>query len=197
MYLAEDSHYLRVELHELIQQEPTIFEFLQQATLDGVWYWDLVNPEHEWMSPEFWILLGYSPEKKQHLASEWQDLIHPDDLVVTQRNLEKHLANPAHPYDQIVRFTKKSGKTIWVRCRGLAIRDQFDQPIRMFGAHTDVTKQMETTELLEVQLQRLDACKMRLSLVQQKVLRLEKEMEHLEMLLKEKDLEIQALLQRS
>lgn len=196
MKLAEDSHYLRTELYELIQNDSSVFNFLQEATLDGVWYWDLVNPEHEWMSPEFWLFLGYSPVKKQHLASEWKDLIHPDDLAVACKNLEKHLANPAHPYDQIVRYTKKNGKMVWVRCRGIAIRDQFDQPVRMLGAHVDVTKLVEVTELLEIQLQRLDACKMRLSLEQQKVSQLAYENVKLEGQLQQKEKEIQALKQR-
>ncbi|ABW30830.1 PAS domain-containing protein [Acaryochloris marina] len=193
---AEDSHYLRQELYELILNDPSVFDFLQGATLDGVWYWDLVNPEHEWMSPEFWLFLGYSPAQKQHLASEWQDLIHPEDLVIARKNLEKHLDNPAHPYDQIVRYTKKNGKIVWVRCRGIAIRDQFDQPVRMLGAHVDVTKLMEVTELLEIQLQRLDACKMRLSLEQQKVSQLAHEKSQLEGQLQQKEKEIQVLKQR-
>lgn len=186
MKLAEDPHYLHAELYELIQHDSSVFDFLQEATLDGIWYWDLVHPEHEWMSPEFWLQLGYSPAEKQHLASEWQDLIHPDDLVEAKKNLERHLANPAHPFDLIVRYTKKNGLTAWVRCRGLAIRDQYDQPIRMLGAHIDVTKLMETTELLEIQMQRLDACKMRLTLEKQKVSRLENELELLKKQLKQK-----------
>lgn len=194
---AEDPHYLRIELYDLIQHDPSVFDFLREATLDGVWYWDLVNPEHEWMSPEFWLCLGYSPDEKKHLVSEWQDLIHPEDLVVASNNLEKHLANPAHPYDQIVRYTKKSGKTVWVRCRGIAIRDQFDQPIRMLGAHVDVTKMMEVTELLEIQLQRLDACRMRLSLEQQKTSQLAQENATLAGQLQQKEKEIQALKQRT
>lgn len=196
MKLAADSHYLRTELYELIQHDPSVFDFLQEATLDGVWYWDLVNSEHEWMSPEFWLFLGFPPEEKQHLASEWQDLIHPDDLVIAKHNLENHLVNPAHPYDQIVRYTKKSGKTVWVRCRGIAIRDQFDQPIRMLGAHVDVTKLMEVTALLEIQLQRLDACRMRLSLEQQKVGQLAYENEKLAGILQQKEKEIQVLKQQ-
>ena len=86
---AEDNHYLRNELYELIQHDPSVFDFLQEATLDGIWYWDLIHPEHEWMSPEFWLLLGYSPADKQHLASEWQDLIHPDDLVEAKKKSGK------------------------------------------------------------------------------------------------------------
>ena len=95
-----------------------------------------------------------------------------------------------------MRYTKKSGKTVWVRCRGIAIRDQFDQPIRMLGAHIDVTALMQVTELLEIQLQKLDACKMRLSLEQQKFNQLANEKRKLEELLQQKDKEIQKLKQQ-
>lgn len=196
MYNTEESHYLQTELYELFRTDPAIFDFLQNAALDGVWYWDLLNPEHEWMSPEFWRLFEYSPSEKQHLASEWQDMINPDDLELAKLNLEKHLANPKHPYDQVVRYTKKRGQIAWVRCRGLAIRDQYNQPIRMLGAHMDVTQLMNTTEMLEIQLQRLDATKMRLSLEQQKVHRLENHIQSLVKQLQQKDAEIQALSQR-
>lgn len=197
MQRAEDTHYLRTELYELIQDDPVVFDFLQKAMQDGIWYWDLINPEHEWMSPEFWRVLGYAPQQKQHLASEWQELIHPDDLELAKINLEKHLANPAHPYDQVVRYTKKQGQTVWVRCRGLAIRDQFDQPIRMLGAHMDVTQFMQITELLELHVQKLDTCRMRLSLEQQKISCLENRVQTLEQQLKQKNLEIQTLMQRA
>ena len=132
-------HYLQKELYQRVQSSPSVFDFILQASLDGVWYWDLEHPEHEWMNEDFWRLLGYDPAEKQHLASEWQDLIHPDDLASAQANLEKHLADPAYPYDQVVRYQHQSGATVWVRCRGLAIRDASGRPIRMLGAHNDLT----------------------------------------------------------
>jgi diguanylate cyclase (GGDEF)-like protein/PAS domain S-box-containing protein len=133
-------NYLQKELYELIKRESSIFEFLQEGTLDGIWYWDLEKIENEWMSPRFWELFGYDPSEKQHLASEWQDIIDPDDLEIALENFNKHLENPDHPYDQIVRYTHKDGSSVWVRCRGIAIRDSAGKPIRMLGAHNDVTQ---------------------------------------------------------
>jgi len=42
------------------------------------------------MSPEFWRLFGYDPSTKQHRASEWKDLIDPDDLVTVEHNFAEH-----------------------------------------------------------------------------------------------------------
>ncbi len=134
-----DEHYLKKELYELVRSDPAIFEFLQNGSLDGIWYWDLEEPETEWMSPRLWEVFGYAPETKQHLVSEWQSMIDPDDLQVALENFHKHLADPNHAYDQYVRYRHKDGSTVWVRCRGLAIRDKNGKPTRMLGAHTNVT----------------------------------------------------------
>lgn len=133
------NNYLQNELYNLVQNDNSIFEFIQSGSLDGIWYWDLENPEQEWMSPKFWQTLGYDPEQKKHLASEWQDIIFKEDLKLASENFEKHCTDPNHPYDQIVRYRHKNGSTVWIRCRGLAIRDQNGQAIRMLGAHTDIT----------------------------------------------------------
>jgi PAS domain S-box-containing protein len=143
-----DQHYLKKELYALIKEDVSIFEFLQQGSLDGIWYWDLEDHENEWMSPRFWTILGYDPAEKKHLASEWQDLIYPEDLQVALSNFTKHCADPNHPYDQAVRYRHKDGSTVWVRCRGMAIRDNTGKPIRMLGAHTDLTPQKLAEEAL-------------------------------------------------
>lgn len=142
------DYYLKTELYEIIQKDSIIFDFLQENSLDGIWYWDLENPENEWLSPKFWKVLGYSFEEKKHLTSEWQELIFYEDLEKTIDNFNKHYKNPEHPYDQIVRYKHKKGHTLWIRCRGSIIRDNNGKPIRMIGIHNDVTKQKTDEERL-------------------------------------------------
>lgn len=141
--MSKDTHYLKQELYDLIKTDSSIFEFIQKGSLDGMWYWDLEKPEHEWMSPEFWAILGYNHKDKKHLAAEWQDIINQDDLQTALENFSKHCADPNHPYDQIVRYKHKEGNTVWIRCRGMAIRDENGKAVRMLGAHTDITEIME------------------------------------------------------
>ncbi|MGO1369099.1 hypothetical protein [Senegalia sp. (in: firmicutes)] len=59
--------YLKTELYNLVNNDTSIFEFIQSGSLDGIWYWDLENPENEWMSSKFWEILGYNPDKKNTL----------------------------------------------------------------------------------------------------------------------------------
>lgn len=117
---TNDDNYLKKELYELIKTDESIFEFLQKGSLDGLWYWDLKDPAHEWMSQQFWSTLGYEPSTKAHLAAEWQDIIFPEDLALAIDNFTKHCADENHPYDQIVRYKHANGSTVWVHCRGMA-----------------------------------------------------------------------------
>ena len=135
---TEADHYLKRELFGRVRAGG-VFEALEAGAADGVWYWDLEQPEHEWMSPRFWQLFGYDPASKPHLSSAWRDLIHPDDLRGAMDNFEKHRADPNHPYDQYVRYRHRDGSTVWVRCRGRALRDANGKAIRMLGTHVDVT----------------------------------------------------------
>lgn len=135
--------YLKDELYIKLKESPEIFEFLQNGSLDGLWYWDIENPECEWMDDRFWITLGYDPSERKALAKEWQDLIFPEDLEKAIKNFNDHCKNPDHPYDQIVRYRHKNGKTVWIRCRGLAIRNEERLPIRMLGTHIDITELKE------------------------------------------------------
>jgi PAS domain S-box-containing protein len=131
--------YLKEELFGLLRTDESIFDFIQETALDGMWYWDLENPENEWMNPKFWTVLGYNPDEMPHKSSAWQSIINQDDFKLAQENFTKHCENPNHPYDQIVRYTHKNGSTVWIRCRGLAIRNTAGKPIRMLGAHQDIS----------------------------------------------------------
>jgi len=144
-----ETSYLKKELYELVQRDERIFDFIQSAALDGLWYWDLENPAEEWMNPRFWTVLGYDPDAMPHKSAAWKKLIHPEDLKVATENFARHCQDPNHPYDQNVRYTHRDGSTVWVRCRGLAIRDEHGKAVRMLGAHQDITNLKQKEEMLQ------------------------------------------------
>lgn len=137
------ENYLKKELYELIKRDESIFDFLQESSLDGLWYWDLEKPENEWMSERFWRILGYDPAEKKHNSAEWQNIIDPDDRTEALENIRKHLDDPSYPYDQVLRYKHKNGSTVWIHCRGMAVRDKDGKPLRMIGAHHDITRNMQ------------------------------------------------------
>lgn len=136
----KDNNYLKKELYELIKTDESIFDFIQEAQLDGIWYWDLDNPDEEWMSPKFWEILGYSPDEMPHKQSAWQNIINLDDLKIAMERVRQHCENPLIPYEQTIRYTHKNGSTVWIYARGKAIRDKNGKAVRVLGAHIDITE---------------------------------------------------------
>lgn len=138
--MKSKDHYLKTEFYEQLHKDNALFDFIQEGSLDGIWYWNLEQEEDEWMSPKFWEVLGYDPNEMPHSSRAWQDIIFPEDLREVNINFAKHLEDANHPFDQIVRYKHKDGSIVWVRCRGIAIRNNEGKPIRMLGAHTNITE---------------------------------------------------------
>ena len=157
--MTQETHYLEEELYSLIKTDQSIFEFIQESSLDGLWYWDLNSPEHEWMSPSFWKTLGYDPASMPHRVEAWQEIIFPEDLEAAKQEIFRHFSDPTIPYDQIVRYRHQDGSTVWVRCRGLAVRDEQGKPIRMLGAHSDITSLKRHEATLQQMMQEADAAR--------------------------------------
>jgi len=142
------GHRLKDELYRLVQQDSTIFDFIQSTSMDGLWYWDVDKPEEEWMNERFWEVLGYPASEKKHLVSEWQALlIDPEgEFNKAYEALEKHFQDPDVPFDQILKYRHGNGSTVWIRVRGVAIRDDTGKPIRLLGTHTDITAGVRLNE---------------------------------------------------
>jgi len=133
------DNYLKDEFYELIKKDTEIFDFILKGSMDGIWYWDLEHLENEWMTPKFWKTLGYDPTEMKNMTNEWQSIINPEDLLIANESMKKHIENPDHVYDQIVRYRHMNGSTVWIRSRGVAIRDEMGKAIRMLGVHQDIT----------------------------------------------------------
>jgi len=142
-------NYLKKELYERTRNDNKIFEFIQHTTQDGLWYWDLENPENEWMNSVFWETLGYDPSEKPHKMSAWKEIVNEEDLKQVEKAIENHLANPESEFDEIIRYRHKNGYAVWIRCKGMAIRDENGNPVRMLGAHTDISDMVRKEKFLE------------------------------------------------
>ena len=153
----EDSgeHYLKRELYREVMLNPEIFEFIQGSMLDGIWYWDLENPEHEWHSPRFGELFGYQAAEVPDSPNFCRENCFPEDFAAALENVKRHCADQSEPFSQVLRYRHRNGSTVWVRCRGFAIRDENGKPTRMIGANTDITELKEAELKLEENRQKL------------------------------------------
>lgn len=135
----QNEYYLKNEIYQRMRNDDSLFDFIQEGSLDGLWYRNLENTDDEWLSPRFWEVLGYDPKDKKHLYSEWQDIVFKDDYKQITDIFEKHLQDSKQPIDQIIRYKHKDGSIMWMHCRGIAIRDAGGKAIRLLGIHTNIT----------------------------------------------------------
>jgi PAS domain S-box-containing protein len=134
---------------EALKEREEQLSLFVNTTHDGIWDW-YIKDDYEYMSPRFWMMLGYEPEEKKHHPSEWQRLIFPEDLERVKINFERHIETRGNDlFYQEVRYLHKNGKTIWVICRGKVVEWAEDgTPIRIIGSHTDITELKSAQESL-------------------------------------------------
>lgn len=133
------EYYLKKELYDLIRQDRSAFEFIQENCLDGTWYWDLRNPENAWMDRKFWSVLGYDSNGKMDSPSSWKNIIFKQDLERIMKKIPQVISNANESLEEVVRFRHKEGHTIWARCRGKTICDKDGIPYRTLCANVDIS----------------------------------------------------------
>jgi PAS domain S-box-containing protein len=140
------------ENEKKLDKREQLFRELVNASSDGYWDWH-IQDDYEYMSPRFWEIFGIDYKKKKHKPSEWQDLIHPEDLKIALENFTKHCETKGkHPYLQYARYKHADGSWVTVLCRGKVVEwDSDGNAVRMIGSHTDVTELKKIEKKLQTQ----------------------------------------------
>jgi diguanylate cyclase (GGDEF)-like protein/PAS domain S-box-containing protein len=137
-------HYLYRELISLFK--PSLFDFIQEGSLDGIWYWDLSKQKNMWISPRFWHSLGYRPDDMGHFTSEWRHNILQEDFNTMMEKLKRHLQDPDYPFNQVIRYEHKSGSTLYMRTKAMAIRGKSGKPLRILAFNNNITTTVNLQE---------------------------------------------------
>lgn len=139
-----------IEFEELIATKEILINSMLENTFDGFWDWNL-KIDYQYMSPNFWEMLGYNPSEKKHHPSEWQKVITPEGLKITLENLNKHIKSKGlHPFNQEVRYLHKDGHDVWILSKGKVVDwDEDGSPIRIIGTNTDITEIKKKNEIIE------------------------------------------------
>ena len=115
------------------------FAMVIEGTQDGIFDWDIVAGR-VYFSRRYFGMLGYDRAGGDGTPQDFYALVHPDDMERVRDYIELYLAGGLSEYAVDFRMKGVSGRWIWIQSRG---RAQFDpvsgKPVRMVGAHTDIT----------------------------------------------------------
>ncbi|KIM11679.1 MAG: hypothetical protein KU38_05755 [Sulfurovum sp. FS08-3] len=132
-----ELHYLHRELYSILNR--SIFDFIHEGSIDGIWYWDLTKKNNMWISPNFWTLLGYASKDRAHHFSEFKSVIFDEDLATAMTKLQKHLQDSNYPFNQIIRYQHKTAHPIYMRTRAMAIRNKNGTALRILALSNNIT----------------------------------------------------------
>lgn len=119
------------------------------ASNAGVWDWNVVTGEIVF-SPQWYESLGYKDNEFAGTITNWEKLIHPEDLPIVTETLKNCFEGKTSSYEVENRLLMKSGEYRWNIDRGKIIeRDEKRNPLRMVGVYTDITSLKKVQSELE------------------------------------------------
>lgn len=146
--LTDISKSKRIEA--ALKESEQRLNFAFKGSGDGMWDWDVntgqVNYSKQWKS-----MLGFSDDELKNEFSEWEKLIHPEDLKRTLTAIQDYLNGNATTYNPQHRLLCKNGAYKWILSRGIIVSRNADgKPARLIGTHTDITEQKEIEQDLRI-----------------------------------------------
>jgi PAS domain S-box-containing protein len=126
-------------VHDNMFDEINTLEFILDSVLEGYWDWDIVT-NYEYLSPSLKKQLGYEDHELENSLETWMRLINPEDLKNALEIYDDHIKSKGETeYKVIARYAHKDGHEITVLCKGKVVTWDGDKPLRMVGAHVDIT----------------------------------------------------------
>ncbi len=100
-------------------------------------------------------LVGRSESELRTLT--FQDITHPDDVLLDVSSLEDVLAGRADRYEMDKRYIRPDGSIVWVHLTVALLLDEAEQPLHFISMLEDITDRRNAQERLTATLERLTA----------------------------------------
>ena len=135
--------------------------WILEATRTGTWE-NHIGSDDLKINSRWAEMVGYTLDELGEVTNAtWEQLVHPDDLLMAEAARSAHIAGLAPFYECDIRMRHKQGHWVWINTRGRVHRRASDgKPLYMSGTHIDISdrvKAQETVNTLNENLERLVA----------------------------------------
>jgi signal transduction histidine kinase/transcriptional regulator with GAF, ATPase, and Fis domain/ActR/RegA family two-component response regulator len=111
-----------------------------------------------WRSPDYLRLHGLPAGLESETHDDWLARVHPEDRERADRTVRGALAGPGSAYECEYRIIRPSDGAIrWILAKADIVRDAAGVPLRLIGAHIDITSRMQIEDTLRRSEARLAA----------------------------------------
>ncbi len=128
----------RKEAERALAESESRYALAVQGANDGIWDWHLER-EAIFFSPRWKAMLGFAEDQVEDRPEAWFDRVHPEDRARLRRQLDKHLQGKTSHFEVEHRMLHADKRYRWMRTRGLALRDDQGQAVRIAGSQADIT----------------------------------------------------------
>jgi PAS domain S-box-containing protein len=143
------AHQGRTQAEASLKESEERFALAVDGTQDGIFDWDLPT-QRLYCSDQFFRLLGVD-KPANYRVEQFVDQVHPDDRSKVWASVAALEASDKPEYHAEFRMRHQSGRWIWIQARGKIIYDRQHKPVRIVGAHTDISEIVRSNEKLQAE----------------------------------------------
>ena len=137
----------RFQANAALRESEARYIVTARGSNDGLWDWDLrtdtLHCSERWCS-----IVGIEHPDEPESSAVWFERVHPDDILEVRTALDAHLLGEAEHFECEARMRDGAGDYRWTHCRGLALRNEQGEPLRIAGSLADVTDRRLAEERL-------------------------------------------------
>jgi diguanylate cyclase (GGDEF)-like protein/PAS domain S-box-containing protein len=132
----------QAQARDALQQDVERYALAAAGAVDGLWAWDL-GASILFVSPRFMEQLGEPAIQGQMAPEDWLERVHPEDRLAVEGAIAHHLAGTTGPLYSEYRVRQTDGSYRWVLTRGLAERNEANEPVRLASSQSDITERKQ------------------------------------------------------
>ena len=134
-------------IQEALRESVERYDLATQGSNEALWDWDAAT-DVIYISPRFKAFFGMPTSARGLSPTEWEEMVHPDDLERHRSAILAHLRGEAPFFSTQCRVRRPDGSYAWIQNRGLGLRDGTGRVYRMAGSFGDITPLKEREDQL-------------------------------------------------
>jgi diguanylate cyclase (GGDEF)-like protein/PAS domain S-box-containing protein len=145
----------RKQTEEALKASEARWKFAIEGFGGGLWDWNVIDSTAFYST--FWKeMIGYGEDEIGIELKEFEQRLHPEDKAAVFAALQDCLEDKTPIYLSEYRFQCKDGSYKWMFDRGIVVeRDDHNKPLRMIGAHIDITERKKADAALRESAEKL------------------------------------------
>jgi PAS domain S-box-containing protein len=140
----------------MLKESQSRLDMALTASNTGLWDWHPQKDLH-YHSDQYFRQLGYTQRDFQGVRNPLLKMMHPEDVPLFEKGLEKYTSGRSDEYKQEFRLRARDGSYRWILSRGRVLqRDSKGKILRILGVHLDITERKKAEQKLKDNLDELE-----------------------------------------